>query len=142
MVSGSSSASESDASCLGLLFLVRTLRRGLPLASDFTLSESESVAETNLGLDDELEENDRDRDRLRLFELFELERERCEAELDERLRSDICRYIFMKKAEKVFISFSQNFRFCCFQEFHGFTIRGLLFISYLYMGNFSGISFF
>ena len=72
MVSFSSSDSESDSLCLGLLFLVLTFRLGLsfplPDLSDFRfLSESESVAETNLGLDEELPdpENERDLERLK-----------------------------------------------------------------------------
>ena len=72
LVSFSSSDSESDSLCLGLLFLVRTFRLGLsfplPDLSDFRfLSESESVAETNLGLDEELPdpENERDLERLK-----------------------------------------------------------------------------
>ena len=52
--------------------------------------ESESVAETNLGLDEELPEpeTERDLERLGLLELpREPERDCCEAGLEERLRS-------------------------------------------------------
>merc|ERR1712241_609240 len=91
LVSGSSSASESESGCFGLLFLVRTFRLcGLSFPEpdpdpdlDFFLSESESVAETNLGLD-ELEENERDLERLGLRDrelARELERLRFEAGL-------------------------------------------------------------
>ena len=69
--------------------MVRTFRLGLsfPLPG---LSQSESVAETNLGLDEELPEpeTERDLERLELLELpREPEQDRCEAGLEEQLRS-------------------------------------------------------